>query len=64
MEAWTDAPQSCLIADRAYDSDAFRAWLAQQGIKVVIPVRTRRTNPQPHDLERYQARNAVERGIG
>ena len=29
-----------------------------------MPARARRTNPQPHDPERYQARNAVERGLG
>ena len=64
MEAWTGALLACLIADRAYDRDAFRAWLAQRDIKAVIPARRRRLNPQPHDPERYQARNAVERGIG
>ena len=30
-EAWTDGPQPRLIADRAYDGDAFRAWRAQRG---------------------------------
>ena len=64
VEAWTGAPLSLLIADRAYDRDAFRAWLAQRGIEAVIPARGRRLNPQPHDPEPYQARNAVERGIG
>ena len=64
VEAWTGARPSCLIADRAYDRDAFRAWRAQRGIEAVIPARGRRLNPQPHDPERYQARNAVERGIG
>ena len=28
VEAWAGAPRPCLIADRAYDGDAFRAWLA------------------------------------
>ncbi len=64
VEAWTGAPLPCLIADRAYDGDAFRAWREQQGIKAVIPARKGRTNPPPYDLERYPARNAVERGIG
>ena len=64
VEAWTGAPLPCLIADRAYDGDAFRAWLEQQGIEAVIPSRKGRTNPRPHDPERYPARNAVERGIG
>ena len=61
VEAWTDAPRSCLIANRAYDGDAFRAWRAQRGIKAVIPARNGRTNPQSHAPERYPARNAVER---
>ena len=64
VEAWTGAPLSRLIADRAYDSDAFRAWLAPRGIEAVIPARGRRLNPQPHDPEQYKARNAVERGLG
>ena len=63
-EAWTDTPLPCLIADRAYDGDAFRAWLAQRGTEAVIPVRRGRTNLQPHDPEQCPARNAVERGLG
>ena len=61
-EEGIDALRSCLIADRAWDGDAFRAWRAQKGIEAVIPARRRRTNPQPHD-PRYQARNAVARGL-
>ena len=64
VEAWTGAPRPCLIADRAYDGDAFRAWRARQGLEAVIPARQGRTNPRPHDPARYPARNAVERGIG
>ena len=30
VEAWTGAPRPRLIADRAYDGDAFRAWRAQR----------------------------------
>ena len=60
VEAWTDALLPYPIADRAYDRDA---WRAQRDIEASIPVRRRRTNPQPHDSERYPARNAVERGI-
>ena len=59
----TDAPLSCLIADRAYDGDTFRAWLAWKGIEVVIPARGRRTNPTVHTSERYKARNIVERSL-
>ena len=62
VQAWMGAPLSCLIADRAYDRDAFRAWLAQQDLEAVLPARRRRLNSQPHDPERYQARNAVGTG--
>ena len=58
MEAWTDAPWPCLIADRA------PRVAGAAGHRAVIPARNGRANPQPHDPERYQARNAVERGIG
>ena len=64
MEAWTDTPLPRLMADRAYDGDPFRAWLAQRGTEAVIPARKGRTNPQSHDLEPYKARNAIERGLG
>ena len=33
---------------RAYDNDAFCAWLAQQAIEAVMPARCRHLNPQPH----------------
>ena len=64
VEAGTDAPLSGLLADRAYDRDGFRAGRAQRGIKAVLPARRGRLNPQPHDPEKYQARQAVERGLG
>ena len=32
--------------------------------EAVIPARKGRTNPQPHNPERYKARNAVERDLG
>ena len=59
---WTDAPLSCLIA--AWDGDAFRVRRAQRDIETVIPARSRRTNPQPHNPERSPARHAGERGLG
>ena len=52
------------MADRAYDGDDFRAWRAPRGTEAVLPARKGRTNPQPHDPERYQARHAIERGLG
>ena len=64
VEAWTDTPRPCLMADRAYDGDPFRAWRAQRGTEAVLPARKGRTNPQPRDPERHKARNAIERGLG
>ena len=64
VKAWIGAPLPCLIADRAYDRDAFRAWRAQRDIEAVLPARGRCLNPQSHDPERYPARKAVERGLG
>ena len=63
-DAWADAPRPCLRVDRAYGGDAFRAWLAQRSLKVVMSARGRRPNPQPHAPERYKARNAAARGRG
>ena len=59
----TDAPRSGLIADRAYDGDAFRAGRARQDTESAIPARIRRTNPWSHDPEWYPARNTGERGL-
>lgn len=41
------------IADRAYDGEAFRAWLAQRGLQAFIPARARRRDPPPYDLGQY-----------
>ena len=64
VEAWPVTPRPCLMADRTYDGDAFRAWRAQRGTEAVLPARKGHTNPQPHDPEPYKARHAVERGLG
>ena len=58
--AGTDASLSYLIADRAWDRDASRAWRVPQDIEAIIPARSRRTNPP----ERYPARHAGARGLG
>ena len=64
--AQADAPLSCLMADRAWDDDAFRARRAQRDIKAVIPARSRRTNPQSRAPERFPARfpSTPRRGTG
>lgn len=53
-----------LIADRAYDSDPLRAWLARRGIELICPHRYNRTKPPTQDgrkLRRYRRRWKVER---
>lgn len=59
-----------LLADRAYDSRAFRASLRKRGIKVCIPPRRRPKNwrkkrgrPVKADRETYKQRFKVERSF-
>jgi transposase len=50
-----------LIADKAYDAESFRNWLADRRIKAVIPSTASRTTPYPIDLTAYRRRNVIER---
>lgn len=55
-----------LVADRAYDSDALRARLAERGYDLVCPHRKNRKRPPTQDgrkLRRYRRRWIVERTI-
>lgn len=58
--AITGAPQR-LIADRAYDAQSLRNWLAAQGCEAVIPPNPTRKNPSSYDANVYKQRNAIER---
>lgn len=49
------------LADRGYDADAIREEIAAAGVEAVIPARSNRRNPVPHDREKYRWRNLVER---
>ena len=53
-------PQRCL-ADTAYDSDAFRAWLWRRGCQPIIPNNPTRKRKHPFDPVAYQERNVIER---
>ena len=57
------AGYSCeyVIADAAYDSDAFRAEIVAQGAEAVIRPRKNRTQERPYDEEVYKLRNVIER---
>src|SRR5262245_19655598 len=55
-----------LIADRAYDGDGFRQYLAQRGIELICPHRKGRSRPATQDgraLRRYRHRWKIERTI-
>ena len=55
-----------LIADRGYDSNRARAWLAERGIEPIIPARSNNTVATHQDgrkLRRYQRRWLIERSI-
>jgi hypothetical protein len=38
-----------VVADKAYDSDALREWLARRGIELIAPHRSNRKKPAPQD---------------
>jgi transposase len=48
------------LADKAYDSDAFRALLAARSCEAVIPSNRSRAQAIPYDKEQYKARSEVE----
>ena len=50
-----------LIADKAYDAERLRRWLAAHRIKAVIPSTASRTIPYPLDRRAYRRRNQIER---
>ena len=49
-----------LVADKGYDSDPLRTWLAGRGITSCIPPRSNRTHPQPFSRILYRKRHWVE----
>jgi transposase len=65
-----DAPQAAplveglaaaaVLADTAYDSDAFRQVIAQKGAQAVIPNNPTRTKKHPLDTHLYAERHLVE----
>jgi transposase len=49
-----------LIGDRAYGTDALRAWCAEHGVEAVIPSKRNRKVAIPHDRARYRTRHRIE----
>ena len=50
-----------VLADKAYDSNAFRRTVAGIGALAVIPSNRTRKIPIPHDATIYKRRNHIER---
>jgi len=50
-----------VVADAAYDSDAFRAAITDEGAEAVIRPRKSRVEDRPYDKEVYKLRNVIER---
>jgi putative transposase len=48
------------IADTAFDSDRFRAYLSEQNSRAVIPSHPSRSKSIKHDTEIYKERHLVE----
>ena len=53
-------PALILIADRGYDSNAFRAALTERGIEPCIPSSRSRKVPIPHNTTLYRQRHKIE----
>ena len=54
-------PSAELVADKGYDSNDLRAWLADRGTKVVIPPKRHRRVKLDCDAVIYKQRNIIER---
>ena len=53
-----------LLADKAYDTNAFRAYLKQWKIRAVIPGKSNRKKRIRHNKTAYKKRNVIERCFG
>ena len=51
---------ACIVADKAYDSNAFRTLIADMGSKTCIPPRATRIEPMPYSKHTYKKRHRVE----
>lgn len=52
-----------LLGDKAYDADDIRDYLAANGCEAVIPSKSNRRKPKPHDVTAYKMRNIIERAF-
>ena len=52
-----------LLGDKGYDADAIRAELAAAGVQAVIPAKSNRRVPIPHDRAKYRWRNLLTQTV-
>lgn len=55
-----EIPAAMVVADKGYDSDAFRQWLTNRGIQSCIPPRRNRKTPAMFSKAAYRKRHLVE----
>ena len=53
-------PSAELVADKSYDSQVLREWLADRGTEPVIPPRKNRKVQYDYDRAIYKQRNVIE----
>jgi transposase len=56
----TEVKAAAVLADKAYDTDLFRAWLQARGIQAVIPPKSNRKEKIACDYWLYKERHAIE----
>ena len=56
-------PAKSLLADAAYDSEAFRRFLSERGTTPVIKQNPTRKREHPFDKDAYRGRNIIERAF-
>lgn len=54
-------PSADLVADKGYDSNDLRDWLAERGTRAVIPPKRHRKDKLDFDPIVYKQRNIIER---
>ena len=55
------ASAKTLLADKGYDTDEIRGELKKKKVKACIPSKTNRKEPIPHDEEKYERHQEIER---
>lgn len=63
-EVLTELDPKRVVADRGYDSDPLRRWLAERGVTSCIPSRSNRRHPRPVRRSSYRKRHLIENFFG